>query len=72
MLFLKARAAGGAGLHADGPVVWPGFRQGAITPAMGSVLDVGNVFGKSFVGERRDVHLLGANVAANVVWFHGE
>ena len=37
---------------------------------MGSVLDVGDVFGKGFVGERRDVHFLGPNVAADVVWFH--
>jgi hypothetical protein len=37
---------------------------------MGSVLDIVYVFGKSFVGERRDVHFLGANVAANVIRFH--
>jgi hypothetical protein len=37
---------------------------------MGSVLDVGDVFGKSFVGQGRDVHFLGPNVAADVVWFH--
>jgi hypothetical protein len=37
---------------------------------MRSVLDVGYVFGKGFVGQGRDVHFLGPNVAANVVWFH--
>jgi hypothetical protein len=59
-------------LHADGAIVRAGFGQGAITPAMGSVLDIGYVFGKGFVGQRRDVHFLGPNVAANVVWFHGK
>jgi hypothetical protein len=72
MLFLKARAAGSAGLHSDGAVVWASLGQSAVTPAMGSVFDVGDVFGKSFVGQRRNVHFLGPNVAANVVWFHGE
>jgi hypothetical protein len=70
MLILKARAAGSAGLHSDGAVVRAGFGQRAIAPAMRSVLDVGNVFGKGFVREGRDVHLLGPNVAADVVWFH--
>jgi hypothetical protein len=37
---------------------------------MGSVLDVVYVLGKGFVGQGRDVHFLGPNVAANVVWFH--
>ena len=72
MLFLKARATGSAGLHSNGAVVWAGFGQGTVAPAMGSVLDIGDVFGKCFVGEGRDVHFLGPNVAANVVWFHGK
>jgi hypothetical protein len=72
MLFLKARAAGRTGLHSHRAVVWAGFGQGAVAPTMGSVLDVGYVFGKSFVGQGRDVHFLGPNVAANMVWFHGK
>jgi hypothetical protein len=37
---------------------------------MGSVLNVSDVFGIGFVGQGRDVHFLGANVAANVIRFH--
>jgi hypothetical protein len=37
---------------------------------MRGVFDVGNILGKRFVRQGRDVHFLGANVAANVVWFH--
>jgi hypothetical protein len=37
---------------------------------MRGVPDVGDIFGKGFVSERRDVHFLGPNVAADVVWFH--
>jgi len=37
---------------------------------MGSVLNIGNVFGKGFVRQCRDVHFLGPDVSANVVWFH--
>jgi hypothetical protein len=72
MLLLKARAAGSAGLHSDWPVVGAGLGQCAVAPTMGSVVDVGNVFGKCFVRQGRDVHFLGPNVAANVVWFHGK
>jgi hypothetical protein len=57
-------------LHADWPVVRAGFGERAIAPAMGSVLDVGYVLGISFVRQSRDVHFLGANVAANVIRFH--
>jgi hypothetical protein len=72
MLFLKARAAGGAGLHSNRAIIGAGLSQCAVTPAMGSVLDIGNVFGKGFVGQGRDVHFLGPNVSANVIWFHGK
>jgi hypothetical protein len=37
---------------------------------MRSVFDVGNILGKRFVRQGRDVHFLGANVAANVIRFH--
>jgi hypothetical protein len=70
LLLLKARAAGGAGLHSDRAVIRAGFGQRTVAPAMGSVLDVIYVLGKGFVGQGRDVHLLGPDVAANVVWFH--
>src|SRR5580765_661510 len=70
MLFLKARATGNAGLHSDGSIIRTGFGEGAVAPAMGSVLDVGFVFGKCFVGQGRDVHFLRPNMAANVIWFH--
>jgi hypothetical protein len=70
MLLLKARAGRRARLHADRAIIRPSFSQSTVAPAMGSVLDVGYVLGKGFVGQGRDVHFLGPNVAANVVWFH--
>jgi hypothetical protein len=69
-LFLKARATCGAGLHSYGTIVGTSLGEGAVAPAMGSVLDIGNVFGKGFVCQGGDVHFLGPNVAANMVWFH--
>jgi hypothetical protein len=69
-LFFKARARRGASLHSHRPVIRAGFGQGAVAPAMRGVLDIGYVFGKSFVGQGRNVHFLGPNVAADVVWFH--
>jgi len=57
-------------LHSDRTIIGTSLGEGAVAPAMGSVLDVVYVFGKGFVGQGRDVHFLGPNVAANVVWFH--
>jgi len=72
ILLLTARTRGGANLHANGAVIGPGFGQGAVAPAMRGMLDIGNVFGKGFVSQGRDVHFLGPDVSANVVWFHGK
>ena len=69
-LLLKARAGGRAGLHSDRTVVRAGFGEGAIAPAMRSMLDIRDVFGKGFVRKGWNVHFLGANVTANVVWLH--
>lgn len=70
MLFLKARTVRRASLHSDRTIIGAGFGQRTVAPAMRGVLDVGNVFGESFVGEGRDVHFFGPNVAANVIGLH--
>jgi hypothetical protein len=37
---------------------------------MGSVFDIVDILRKGLMRQGRDVHFLGANVAANVVWLH--
>jgi len=67
---LEAGSAIGACLHSHGAVVRASFSESAVAPAMGSMLDVENIFWESFVGEGRDVHFLGPNVLANVIGLH--
>jgi len=69
-LFFKTATPRSTSLHSNGPIVWAGFGEGTVAPAMGSVFDVVDVLRKGLMRQGRDVHFLGANVAANVVRFH--
>jgi hypothetical protein len=71
-LFLKTATPRSTSLHSNGAIIGAGFGEGAVAPAMGSVFDVVDVLRKGLMRQGRDVHFLGANVAANVVRFHGK
>ena len=70
-LFLEARTGPVANASADDAVVWSGFAHCLITPAGGRVRVFVGAFGEGLVRQGGDVHFFCAEMAADVVGFHG-